>query len=96
MGLTRILHGHGALVEIQHQPLIGERIDPDQAIGAQMLGRKRRRLQRPDFGLAQRQCGNFHGGHVDRAGHALQPHRIAGRQRQAGGQTVAHHRTIGT
>jgi hypothetical protein len=91
----RVLDLDHALLEIHHQPLFDQRVDPDHAFAAQVAFQQRGDLQIPDSALSERQLVDHDAIDAAAGGHAVQHGRRAGRQLQVARDPLADDRSVG-
>ncbi len=93
-GLVRILDSDQPLFEVHHQPLIGECVDTEHAVPAQIALLKHRQFEIGNTDRTQPQFVDQHARNTAAAGHAVYRHRRTGWQFQCCRNPPADHRTV--
>ncbi len=94
-GLARVLDGDRLLVEIEHQPLVDERVDADDPLPAEEAFGQCRRGDVGDDAGADLERVEMDGADPARPRHALQLDRAARRQGELFGERLPDHGAVG-
>src|SRR4029079_17874506 len=91
----RVLDTHLVRLELQHQPLLAEGVDADQAVAPDIAFAQRRKLEIRDPAGADDELGDLDAVDDVAGGHAVEDHRRSERKLEVAGDALADHGGVG-